>query len=165
MPWFAMSECDMNDVVAIAEIVHPGFPEDRAVLAEKLALHPEGCFVLRDGEGGEALGYLLSHPWAEGSAPPLDTLLGCLPEPELYYIHDIALLPAARGMRAGEQAVAAVEAHARALGLGRIALVAVNGSTGFWQRHGFSAQADHGWPEKLASYGPGAAYMRKHLVP
>jgi ribosomal protein S18 acetylase RimI-like enzyme len=164
MPWFSMTERDMDYVVAIADVVHPRFPEDRAVLAEKLALYPEGCFVLRGGEGGAAIGYLLSHPWGENSAPLLNTLLGNLPKPDLYYIHDIALLPAARGLRAGEQAVAAVEDHARALDLDRIALVAVNGSTGFWQRHGFSIQADDDWQDKLASYGTDAVYMTKRLA-
>jgi len=161
--WHAMTTGDMDAVVAIADVVHPGFPEDRKVLAEKLALHRDGCFVLRDRADDAAIGYLLSHPWSADSAPPLNRLLGRLPAAEVYYIHDIALLPAARGLRAGERALALVEAQARALGLDRIALVAVNDSGGFWQRHGFSPVKGGHWPAKLSSYGADAAYMTKAL--
>lgn len=156
-----MTVNDIDAVVAIADAVHPGFPEDRQVLAERLALHPGGCLVLRDEMDGAILGYLLSHPWSSQSVPPLNKLIGRLPDPQIYYIHDIALLLAGRGMQAGDRAVELVEAEAKALGLKRIALVAVNNSTGFWLRHGFLQEQGPKWSAKLASYGPDAAYMIK----
>lgn len=161
--WRPMVAADMDHVERIATIVHPGFPEARAVLEEKFRLHPAGCFILQDA-GGEAIGYLLSHPWDAASAPALDTLIGTLPEPEVYYVHDIALLPAARGFRAGEAAMRLVEAHARAQGLPAIALVAVNNSGGFWERQGFVVSSDPKWAAKLASYGPDAVHMTKRLA-
>lgn len=159
--WQAMTAADIDAVVAVADVVHPGFPEDRDVLAERFALHPEGCFVLRREGEGDVIGYTLTHPWAGDTVPPLNVRLGSLPKAEVYYIHDIALLPAARGLRAGNAAVRLLEAHARSLGLARMALVAVNNSGGFWCAQGFERVNTPEWAEKLASYGADAAYMVK----
>ena len=165
MRWEQMTSADIDAICAVAEVVHPAFPEDRAVLAERFALHPEGCLVLRAADGavggGAVIGYTLTHPWAADTVPPLNTLLGRLPAAELYYIHDLALMPAARGLRAGDASVRLLEAHARALGLSRMALVAVNNSGGFWQRQGFEQVQSPHWTQKLASYGDDAAYMVK----
>jgi len=155
-----MTAADIDAIVAVADVVHPAFPEDRAVMAERFALHPEGCFVLR-ANNGEVIGYTLTHPWAADTVPPLNTLLGRLPEPQVYYIHDLALMPTARGMKAGEAAVRLHELCARALGLTRMALVAVNDSGGFWRGQGFERVDSPAWAEKLASYGTDAAYMVK----
>lgn len=161
--WEQMTAADVDAVVAVADVVHPAFPEDRAVLAERFALHPHGCFVLRRAGDGAVLGYTLTHPWAADTVPPLNVLLGGLPTAEVYYIHDIALLPAARGLKAGDAAVRLLTEHARSLGLTRMALVAVNNSGGFWQRQGFGRVDSPAWAAKLASYGEDAAYMVKAL--
>jgi ribosomal protein S18 acetylase RimI-like enzyme len=157
--WHAMRETDIDAAHALSEIVHPGYPEARAVFAERLALYPEGCFVL-DGEDGLA-GYALSHPYVRDAAPALNSLLGALPARcDVYYIHDIAILPHARGRGAGEAIVSLLTAHARDAGFDTICLVAVNTSAPFWQRHGFVAREVAGMREKLGSYGEGAMYMR-----
>jgi GNAT superfamily N-acetyltransferase len=149
-----MRACDLAAVEAIAAAVHPAFPEAAAVPAERLALCPEGCLVLAGLEG--VVGYLVSHPWLAGLAPKLDSLLGALPAaPGCWYLHDLALLPAARGRGAAAAAVAQVMALACGAGLGGVALVAVGNSAGFWRRMGFEAAPG----PALASYGPGAAYM------
>ena len=158
--WERMAAADIDAVLAVADVVHPAFPEDRAVLAERFALHPKGCFVLRAADGA-MLGYTLTHPWAADTVPPLNTLLGRLPDAQVYYIHDLALMPAARGMKAGGAAVRLLEAHARTLGLGQMALVAVNNSGGFWRAQGFEQVQSPHWRQKLASYGDAAAYMVK----
>ena len=160
--WAAMTAADIDAIFAIAEVVHPAYPEDRAVMAERLALYPAGCLVLRRGE--EVIGYALSHPWAQNDAPPLNTLLGALPErAEVYYIHDLALLPEARGLRAGEAAVRRLAEHARALGLAHMALVAVNDSGGFWRGQGFVVENSPALARKLVSYDADAAYMTRVL--
>lgn len=160
--WRPMRPGDVADVVAIAAVVHPGYPEDEAVLAERLALHPPGCFVLEGADG--ARGYLLSHPWRAGTLPPLNTLLGALPAPATgYHLHDIALLPAAQGAGAAGTIVREVIAHARGTGVEEMCLVAVNGSEGFWARHGFAAEDRAELAGALASYGAGARYMVRGL--
>jgi ribosomal protein S18 acetylase RimI-like enzyme len=157
--WRPMRDADIGAAHALSEIVHPGFPEDRAVFAERLALYPEGCFVLAGADG--LFGYALSHPYVRDTAPALNTLLGALPARcDVYYFHDIAILPAARGRGAGEAIVSLLKAHARAAGLATICLVAVNASAPFWARHGFVVREVAGMREQLESYGDGAAYMR-----
>ncbi|MDC7784204.1 GNAT family N-acetyltransferase [Rhodoplanes tepidamans] len=164
--WRPMVDGDLAAVLAVAAVVHPDLPEDRAVFAERRRLAPEGCHVLADpatpAPGGLA-GYVVSHPWA-GAPPALDTLLGGLPErPTTWYLHDLALLPAARGGGAGATIVDRLAAHARAAGFTTLSLVAVGGSPGFWMRQGFSAVDDPALAEKLASYGAAARFMVRVL--
>lgn len=156
--WRPMAARDLDRVMEIAAAVHPGFPERWAVMAERLALHPAGCLVL--DRMGEGVGYLISHPWHAGEGVKLDTLLRALPQsPGTYYLHDLALMPAARGTGAGAAAVRVLVAHAAELGFATLSLVAVNGSAPFWKGQGFAVS--HG-PE-LGTYGPDAAFMIRRL--
>lgn len=162
MTWRRMTRTDLPAVSAIAAEVHPDYPEDDAILAERLALYPLGCLML--SIDGEPLGYVISHPWAGALPPSLNSLLGRLPaRPESYYLHDIALLARARGSGASALAMQELTAQARAERLGEMALVAVGGTSGFWQRHGFEIVSDAALPEKLASYGEQARFMRRIL--
>ena len=87
-----MSGVDLPAVLAIADEVHPAFPEDAEVFVERLRLYAAGCLVFSTGEG--IAGYTVSHPWRAMDPPALNSRLGELPDhPETYYIHDIALLP------------------------------------------------------------------------
>ncbi|MCV9940990.1 GNAT family N-acetyltransferase [Boseaceae bacterium BT-24-1] len=160
--WRAMAAADLPVVMAVAAVVHPNYPEGEAVFAERLALHPAGCLVLESGEG--IGGYVLSHPWRLGQAPTLDSLLGALPpDADAYYIHDLALLPGARGGGAASTCVDRLAAHARASGFARMALVAVGNSAGFWRRQGFREAHDEALARKLASYDDAARYLVRDL--
>jgi ribosomal protein S18 acetylase RimI-like enzyme len=157
--WRPMLASDISAAHALSEIVHPGFPEDRAVFEERLRLYPEGCYVLASDD--TLKGYALSHPYVTDCAPALNTLLGALPgNCDTYYFHDIAILPEARGGQAGKAIVTYLKTHARATGFDTICLVAVNNSAPFWEKHGFVAREVAGMRGKLASYGDGTAYMR-----
>lgn len=160
MIWRAMVAGDLDAVLDAAAIIHPGYPEDRAVFAERLALWPEGCRILdADGTVG---GYALTHPWRYGTPPKLDTLLGALPaEPDTYYLHDIALLARARGQGAARRLVDDLAALAARSGLPTLSLVAVNASRPIWEAQGF-AVADDAAPD-LASYGGEAWFMVRRL--
>ncbi len=150
--WRLLLAADMPGVEAVADIVHPNYPEDDAVLAERLALYPAGCFGL-DGPAG-LQGYLISHPWHRGAAPKLNSLLGALPAAaDTFYIHDLALHPTAQGTGAAGTIIRRLLAETAAFP--RHALVAVNGSAPFWSRFGFRP-ADG--PD-LKSYGGDAVYM------
>lgn len=160
--WRAMSGYDLDAVSTIAAKVHPGFFETDAVLAEKHTLYRNGCYILEVAE--KPAGYVLSHPWALGSLPALNTLLGGLPEnPDTLYIHDLALLPVTRGVGAAGKIVAALTKHAEAMGFASMSLVAVNGSLPFWEKQGFVAQDRPELAEKLAAYEEAARYMVKAL--
>jgi hypothetical protein len=95
-----MSAADLPPVMAVAEKVHPAFPEDREVFAERLRLYAAGCLVFHAGE--DIAGYVVSHPWLAMNPPALNSRLGMLPDhAETYYVHDVALLPELRGHRRG----------------------------------------------------------------
>jgi len=154
MRWRAMTSGDLDGVVAVARIAFPDHPESRACFEERLALAPESCFVL-EGEGHVA-GYLIAYPWPLEAIPPLDTLLGSLPEArDSWYLHDLALLPEARGGGNARAGLALLLAQLDA----PIALVSVNYSATFWQAQGFEPQDSPALKVKLSSYGPDARYM------
>lgn len=163
MPWRPMTAEDLAEVQVLADTIHVSHPEDGEVLAERRRLYPPGCLVLTEGE--QAIGYALTHPWRLGEPPPLNRLLGELPAgPTTYYIHDVAVLPAARGKGYAAQAVDRLTAHARAAGFDNLSLVAVNRSQAFWEKSGFRALARPGLAAKLASYGPDAVLMVHDLA-
>ncbi|MCP1545988.1 GNAT family N-acetyltransferase [Methylorubrum extorquens] len=159
--WRPLLPADLPRVRAISEIVHPDLPERLDVLSEKRALFPEGCL----GFGGsEILGYGLAHPWVLGRIPALDGFLGGLPHsPDCLYVHDVALLPAARGQGGASRYIAAMAAMARSRGLRRLACVAVYGAERLWSALGFEEVADEASEPKLRSYGEGALFMVRRL--
>ena len=163
MAWRLMTPEDMPLVQVLADTIHVSHPEDLEVLAERQRLYPQGCLLLTDGR--QAIGYALTHPWRYGQPPPLNRLLGTLPAgPTTYYIHDVALLPVARGKGYAVQAADRLIAHARAAAFGNLSLVAVNRSQAFWERVGFRALSIAGLDAKLASYGPDAVLMVRDLA-
>lgn len=156
--WRGMRADDLPRIWEIAAIVHPGMPEDEAVLDERRLLYPAGCFV-HAGEAGVD-GYLISHPWRAFAPPPLNRTLGALPvAPTTYYVHDLALHPSLQG---GGVAGAIMRYAIATLGdRTGWSLVAVNGSVGFWARQGFVVADRPDLAAKLASYGADARFMTR----
>ena len=162
MHWRPLTTLDLPAVEAIAGQVHPAFPEDLAVFAERHRLYPDGTRLLE--LDGVASGYLLSHPWRFKALPALNSLLGQIPpDADTYYLHDLALLPKARGTGAAAMIVGDILRHARQAGFPGISLVAVNGSLPFWYKHGFRAVAAPELSDRLASYEQGARLMDKRF--
>jgi ribosomal protein S18 acetylase RimI-like enzyme len=158
-----MRPADIDAVVEVARLSFPDHFEDRACFQNRLALYPRGCFVLAYGEA-PARGYLIAYPWRADSAPPLNTVIEGLPaDPDLIYLHDLALHPQARGGGVTGAVVERLAEQAAEDGWPAIALVAVNDAVGFWSRHGFKERETPGLAEKLASYGSDARYMMRDL--
>ena len=91
--------------------------------------------------------------------PPVGTA------PDTLYLHDMAVLPHLAGQGLPQRLLQPLWEQAAARGLRQSALVSVQGSEGYWQRHGYVAQPLH-QPEqqqRLASYGEGAVYMARAL--
>lgn len=167
--WRAMEPADLDRVMTIAEVVHPDYPEDRAVFAERLALYPEGCAMAETygaESDGACIGYIVMHPGRLGAPPPLDAPLGGLPDaPDCLYLHDVALLPAARGLGLGAAALERMNALAARQGFRWLALTSTPGARAFWDAQGFLPH--DGGPDlraKLASYGGGMTYMTKPVM-
>lgn len=160
--WRRMREGDLPAVGAIAALVHPAYPEEDAVFAERLRLYPKGCRVL--DLGGRAAGYAIGHPWVFGRPPRLNARLGALPSvPAVLHLHDVAVLPAARGGGATRRLLGEWVELARAAGLSGLSLVAVGDAATFWARRGFAAVEDPGPEQTLRGYGANARYMVRHL--
>ncbi|WP_207461481.1 GNAT family N-acetyltransferase [Azospirillum sp. SYSU D00513] len=158
--WRAMEAADIDRVLRVADIVHLDYPEGREVYEERMALFPLGCRVAE--RGGAVIGYAVMHPGRLGAPPPLDSRLGALPDPaDCLYIHDVALLPEARGTGLGAGALAHARSLALDLGLGRLALTSTPPARGYWERLGFApyGEADAALAAKLASYGGAMTYM------
>lgn len=161
--WRSMTQADLDGVVEVARLSFPNHPEERACFANRLALHPRGCFVLGDEDGG-VFGYLAAYPWTRGSAPALNALIPALPEAaDLVYLHDLALRPDARGAGHARPVVEQLAKQARSDGWPALALVAVNDAAAFWERLGFVAETPPDMAGKLAGYGPDARYMVRPL--
>ena len=161
MIWRTMHERDLPAVVAIAGQVHPDYPESPAVFAERLQLFAAGCRVVVD-ERDHAHGYAITHPAMLGQAPALNSLLHALPpQADCLYLHDVALTEATRQYGLGGKLVELMRRHAVTMQFGHAALVAVNGSAGYWRRRGFAdyLQADAALLKKIASYDSDARYL------
>lgn len=153
-----MERQDLDAVVRIADRVHVDYPERPEIIAEKFALYPQGCLIL-DGSDS-AIGYVLAHPWYRAAPPKLDHPLGAIPDgADTYYLHDLALLPEARGTGGGRAAVEIIVAQAKRAGFADISLIAVGGSEPFWSAQGFRPSTNG--PDR--PYGPASLFMRRLL--
>lgn len=153
---------DMDAILAIQALAHPNSQEDRAVFEERLALYPEGFLVatLED----ELCGYVISHPWLRPGPPAINALIGALPgNADIYYIHDLSLLPVARGLGLSDILIGRLKDHAKNEGFSTLALTAVGGSAVFWRRHGFVVVENTELTPLLSAYGPGSVYMEAVL--
>lgn len=157
--WTRMQGEDLPAIVALSDSVHGDYTEDSAIYAERLALYPDGCFTLWLGD--RITGYLVSHPWHRDSPPALNRALGSIPAAaDTYYLHDIALLPDARGHGAGRAAVDLIFDRARQAGFQDVTLMAINGADQFWAAVGFAYVDDSDPTAPSGSYGAGAYLMR-----
>lgn len=173
-----MTAADLPAIIAIADELHPDYPEDETVFANRLALYSAGCLVLADGEA--SVGYVVSHPWHFNKPPALNVLLKNIPSAaSTYYIHDLAVLPEARKTGAAGRIIDDLARHAAGLKLPNMSLVAVNNSVHFWERQnfrnvdvtiegcgsgGFQRRAASELDQKLRSYGDHACYMIRPLT-
>ena len=160
--WRPASSNDLDAVRRIADHIHRDLPERPEIFAEKLALFGGGCFVLARGQ--TVVGYAVSHPWRLKEIPPLDALLHALPPaPECLFVHDVAVLPEARGHGAAAMLLAILTHVAKKQTLPYLALVSVYGSDVLWSGHGFKVAAEKALRAKLSPYGESAKYMIRKL--
>lgn len=163
MGWRPMRAADIDGVVHVAAASFPEHFERRECFEERFALFPQGCFTLASGDA--IRGYLIAYPMPVGTIPPLDSLLGALPDQrDEVYLHDLALHPDARGRGLARPIVARLIDTLRCDGVRTIHLVSVNASTPFWQAMGFTpVEADAAIACKLASYSDASTYMIREL--
>lgn len=157
---------DMPAVAALQTTVfHPRFHETQEELTSRLAVAAPFCWAALDASG-RLLAYILSHPWPAGSPPAIGTHLPRSPPTDNWFVHDLAISEAARGLGLGRDLVRVASRAAMAAGLVRGDLVAVQGAWSFWNKLGYAPQSDLP-PElaaKVAGYGDDARYMTARLA-
>lgn len=160
--WRPATADDLPSIHDISIKVHPDLPERHEVLAEKFALFPQGCFLL--ARGCFPSGYAIAHPWTLYDVPALDSFLIRLPpQPDCLYLHDVALLPSARGDGQAQRLIEKLVSLARTEGLGRLALTSVYGTHRLWGALGFQDSPAPIAESNCASYGDQARYMIRTL--
>jgi predicted N-acetyltransferase YhbS len=161
--WRPAGQADLESVQKISDEIHVDLPEQPKIFLEKFNLFPEGCLVLL--HEGDVVGYSLSHPWRLNSIPTLNQFLSSLPaEPNCLFIHDLAVLPHARGRGAANALIEIVESLARKRAIPNLALVSVYGTYPLWGRFGFEVVTDATLAGKLQAYGEHARYMVRRLA-
>ena len=83
-----------------------------------------------------------------------------------WFVHDLAISPAARGLGLGRALVGSAAGAALANGIARGDLVAVQGAWSFWERVGYAIPGElpPALAVKVAAYGPDARYMTADLA-
>ena len=163
LSWRAMTAADLDAVADIALVCFPDHFEGRDCFENRLALNPSGCFVLA-GDDGPPQGYLVAYPWRADAAPALNVRIESIPDDaSVMYLHDLSILPQARGGGWSRPIVRRLAEEARAAGWSALTLVAVNDATRFWEGHGFAVANPPGMAAKLAPYGADARYMIRSL--
>lgn len=156
--WEPLLPHDMAEADAIADSIHTGLPERPEVFAEKRDLSPATCLKLVREQ--RIVGYGIAHPWTLFDVPALDTFLKALPaSPTCLFVHDVAILPHARGQRSAARYIAKAARQARILGLAHLACVSVYGTDRLWATLGFKTFSSPEMRETIAGYGACARYM------
>lgn len=137
----------------------PGYAESTEVFARRLASPAQCCLVVE--QAGEVVAYLAAYRSCLGKVTPLHGDFARYAHPDTLYLHDMAVLPRCAGQGLASALLQPLWTQARAEGLRHSALVSVQGSQGYWARHGYAAQplTDALQRELLAGYGEDAVYM------
>ena len=151
---------DVDAVLRIQQQCYgAGFAEPREVFARRLqtASHCSWAAV----QGGELMAYLAAYWSQPGAITPLNGDFADYADASVLYLHDMAVAPAAAGRGLARRMVEQARALARQRGIGRTALVSVQGSQAYWERQGYAVEIvkNAAQQQHLSTYGRGALYM------
>lgn len=138
--------------------------EGAELYASRLACPAQCSLVIEDQ--GRLCAYLAAYDSAQGKVTPLHGDFEASDSPDTLYLHDMAVLPEFAGQGLAQALLMSLWRAAARRGLSQSALVAVQGSQGFWERRGYAAHPlpDAKQWQRLATYGAGAVYMRRPLA-
>lgn len=161
-----MTRQDLGAVLAVQQTCYPqAYHEPEAAFGAKLAGAPDCSWVAEDPQAG-VQAYLVCLPVDVDSFPALHAPHWQRPrQADWLYLHDLAVSRVLQGVGVGHLLVEQACSQARALRVGGLALVAVQGSVPYWQRHGFApTEPRHpALSAKLASFGDDACFMTQVL--
>lgn len=134
----------------------PSLHESDEAFLRIIDLFPDGAVGMFDAD--ELCAYAFAVPLRAGSVLELKAPLRELPsQPDMFYIHDVAVGARYRGRGLATRLVEAMLDLARARRLPTSELVSVQGSAPFWQRFGFRRVEEF-------EYAPGAPATRMALT-
>lgn len=110
---------------------------------------------------GQLIGYLAAYWSRPGYITPLHGDFIDHRDPSVLYVHDMAILPAAKGQGLASMLLAFARRQAVQRHIRHTALIAVQGSQVYWQRQGYRAEVVQQPQQQanLLSYGADAIYM------
>ncbi len=153
----------MDAVMAVQALCyHAIVPESRAAMeAKRVAGLGLPCVAVA-ADSGALDAYLIAMPIRWPQLPVLDSEPAPERNADTLYVHDMALHPRARGAGLAARLMDSVWQAARQRGLRQAALIAIQGSEGFWQAQGFASVRPEtaSLSTKLRSYGEDALLMR-----
>lgn len=155
---------DLPGLLAVQRACYgEGYLESAEVYVRRL-VSPAQCSLVLERES-RVCAYLAAYDSVAGQVTPLHGEFVPVAEPDTLYLHDLAVLPALAGQGLARALLMPIWHRAAGRGLGRSALVAVQGSQGFWERHGYAVQTlqEAQQRQRLATYGEGAVYMQRPL--
>lgn len=162
----ALRTLSVTDVAAVlriqAQCYGAAFVEGADVFSRRLQAAHHCSWAAE--QRGRVVAYLAAYWSRPGKITPLQGDFEFSDPANVLYLHDMAVDPACAGQGIAAQLLEQAVAQARARGVQRAALVAVQGAASYWQRRGFvpgepanAAQYTH-----LRSYGDDALYMEQH---
>ena len=145
---------EIAGVLKVQERAYESFYQESVEsFLSKIEFSPKTCYGVLDGD--RLIGYGISFPWLGSAVVELNSSLNPVDEnPNVLYIHDIAVEPEYRGLGIAKELLRLMAVNATLLGLNSVVLVAVAGSSTYWLRQGFIESED-----KVEGYGEGALRM------
>ena len=117
---------DLPAALNIQKDIYPPFLiEEENTFLNRISLASSYCLAAKQGK--QLVGYLLAHGWRRQSPPPLGSVIADGMPSEVLFIHDLAVSPAMRGLKVGQQFIARAFQLAAKDGLGCAELIAVEG--------------------------------------
>ena len=162
-------EIRTGDWPLIAQIQDACYPAEAREQVETLQCHwqvaPQFCFVAETG--GKVIAYFFAHPWPKRVPPPIDTHYSEIPKnADSMFIHDLALLPEARGTGLATLLVKHLFEVSSLAGFSHHSLISVQGTLHFWKKLGFSEvnNLPAGYFDALEKYYPGGGFTYMESV-
>ncbi|TBO30253.1 GNAT family N-acetyltransferase [Aquabacterium lacunae] len=155
-----MQADDVPAMLAVqAQCYPPHMNEPADVLLARWQACGDTAWVACDAQG-QVAAYLVAYRSVWGKVSPLGQAFAHAAQPEVLYLHDLAIGQALRGQGAAQALVAAARQLAQAQALQGSTLVSVNGSLAFWQRLGWQVMSlEAAGQRALATYADDAVYM------
>ena len=158
----------LNDVQNIQNIqtscYEARYLEHADSFASKINKTAQSCWIAE--MNAHAIAYLICLPVNADTFPALNaTEFEPSDSPALFYLHDLAVHADYRDAGAGRQLIQHARDFAKQQNFGHIGLIAVQGSTIYWQKQGFKVccPTPLGLSEKVASFGADAVFMQQQL--